>query len=122
MEYGNSGGSSVFTLIVYIAVCVLLIVINWKIYVKMGRQGWECIIPIYNVYVLFKAMYGNGWKFLLLLIPIYNIYVGCKFCIDMAHRFGKSTGFGVGLIFLSIIFECILAFGDAQFTPLQEAE
>lgn len=33
-------------------VCILVIVGNWKIYKKMGRQGWESIVPIYNEYVL----------------------------------------------------------------------
>jgi len=35
----------------------------------------------------------------------------------IAKNFGKSTGFGVGLIFLSPIFFAILAFGDAEYQP-----
>ena len=87
----------------------------WKIYMKMGRQGWEGIVPFYNMYVLFEELYGNGWKMLLLLIPFYNIYVAIKLYIDLAHAFNKSTGFGIGLIFLSIIFMCILGFGSAVY-------
>lgn len=87
----------------------------WKIFLKMGRQGWESIIPLYNTYVLFEELYGNGWKMLLMLIPIYNIYVAIKLYIDLAHAFNKSTGFGVGLIFLSLIFTCMLGFGNAVY-------
>ena len=97
-------------------VSALIIVSNWVVYRKMGRQGWESIIPFYNSYVMFEVLYGNGWKFLTLLIPIYNIYVFFKLYIDLAHGFSKSTGFGVGLALLSPIFLCILAFtDDAQF-------
>jgi hypothetical protein len=35
--------------------------------------------------------------------------------IDFAKAFGQGTLFGLGLIFLSPIFICILGFGDAQY-------
>lgn len=78
-------------------VCILVIVGNWKIYKKMGRQGWESIVPIYNEYVLCDVLYGNGWKFLLILIPIYNIYFVIKLCIDLAKAFNLGVGFAIGL-------------------------
>ena len=97
------------------ALCVLGIVSMWKIFVKSGRSGWKCLIPFYNMYCEFDMLYGNGWKFLLLLIPFYNIYVAIKFVFDLAKAFGKGTGFGFGLLFLSFIFQCILAFGPAEY-------
>lgn len=63
---------------------ILSLVGSWMVYKKMGRQGWEGIVPIYNTYVLCQELYGNGWKFLLLLIPFYNIYFGIKMMIDLA--------------------------------------
>lgn len=91
-------------------ITIIMAVANWMIFKKMGYQGWEGIIPFYNTYILFKELYGNGWKFLTLLIPFYNIYVIVKLYIDLAHAFNQSTGFGVGLIFLAPIFLCILGF------------
>lgn len=96
-------------------ITVLLFVANWLIYQKMGRKGWESLIPIYNMYVHFEAIYGDGWKFLLMFIPIYNIYVMFKLYIDMAHRFHQSTAFGVGLTLVYPVFAAILAFGNAVF-------
>ena len=75
---------------------VVMIVADWKVYEKMGRQGWECIIPFYNVYVLFQVLYGNGWKMLLLLSPFYNIYVAIKLQIDLAHGFNQFGAFVLG--------------------------
>ena len=97
---------------------IISLVATWMLFVKMGRAGWEGIIPLYNTYVLFKELYGNGWKMLLLLIPLYNIYVAIKFNIDLAHAFGKTTGFGIGLIFLNTIFMCILGFDSSTYIGL----
>lgn len=63
-------------MILSLIIGILTLVAEWMIFKKMGRQGWEGIVPIYNTYVLCQELYGNGWKFLLLLIPIYNIYFG----------------------------------------------
>lgn len=65
-------------MILELIIGILTLVAEWMIFKKMGRQGWEGIVPFYNTYVLCQELYGNGWKFLLLLIPIYNIYFVIK--------------------------------------------
>lgn len=82
---------------------------SWMIFKKMGRQGWEGIIPFYSDYVLCEELYGNGWKFLCILIPLYNIYFIIKLYIDWTDTFHKSTGFAIGMLFLPFIFKLILA-------------
>ena len=94
---------------------IVSLVASWMIYKKMGREGWEGIIPIYSTYVLCQELYGNGWKCLLLLIPLYNIYFGIKIYIDWAKAFGKNAGFAIGMLLLPFIFQLILAFGDAVY-------
>ena len=94
---------------------VLSLVASWVIYKKMGREGWEGIIPFYNLYVLCAELYGNGWKCLFLLIPLYNIYFAIKLYIDWAKEFNKGVGFAIGMLLLPFIFQLILAFGDAQY-------
>lgn len=97
-------------------ICTILsLVSSWMIFKKMGKEGWEGIIPIYNFYVLCAELYGNGWKCLLLLIPFYNIYFGIKLYVDWAKGFNKSTGFAVGMLFLPFIFQLILAFSDTKY-------
>lgn len=99
-----------------LALSVLLLVSMWVLFKKAGRKGWEAIIPFYNIYTAFDILYGNGIKFLTLLIPIYNIYVCIKYCFDFAKVFGKSTGFGFGILFLPYVFMPILAFSsDSQY-------
>lgn len=94
---------------------VISIVIMWKLFTKAGEEGWKSIIPVYNLYIVFKITWGSGWMFLLLLIPIVNIYVIIKTCINTAHAFGKGGWFAAGLFFLSPIFGLILAFSNCQY-------
>lgn len=97
-------------------ICTILsLIASWMIFKKMGRQGWEGIIPVYNMYVLCEELYGNGWKFLLMLIPLYNIYFMIKLYIDWSNAFNMGVGFAIGMLLLPFIFQLILAFGKAQY-------
>ena len=107
--------------ILSLALAVLGIVAMWKIFEKAGEPGWAAIIPFYNLYVLFKITWGNGWKFLFLLIPIANIVFAIITMVKLAKAFGKSGGFAVGLIFLSIIFYCILAFDKSEYLGVPQS-
>ena len=40
--------------IVLIVVGILTIIAQWKIFTKAGEAGWKCLIPIYNLVILFK--------------------------------------------------------------------
>lgn len=114
VSYEASYQMSPLQSLVILAIGIIVLIATWKVFAKAGRPGWAAIIPFYNSYVLFDIVYGQGWKFLLMLIPFYNIYLLFKTYIGLAHKFGKSTGFGVGLVFLSFIFMPMLGFGDAR--------
>ncbi len=115
LSYAMSSGMSTAYSIISIAVYVLLIVAWWKVFQKAGEAGWKSLIPIYNLYILFKICWGNGWMCLLMLIPCVNFVIDILMSIKLAKAFGKGTGFGIGLIFLPNIFMLILGFGDAQY-------
>ena len=108
-------GFGIAYLVLIIALYVLLIIADWKIFTKAGRPGWASLIPFYNLYVMFEIAGMNGWLFLLLCLPIVNIVVFIIFLINLAKAFGKGTGFAIGLIFLTNIFTLILAFGSAEY-------
>ena len=100
-----------------LVIYVLIIVATWKVFEKAGKPGWAAIVPFYNQYVLFEITWGDGWRFLLMLIPIYNIVVAVQTNLRVARAFGKSDGFGVGLLFLPFVFYPMLGF-DASVTYL----
>ena len=101
--------------IIELAIIVLVFASFWKVFVKAGREGWEGIIPIYNCYVLLQVLNKPIWWLILLFIPIANIIVAFLLCMALAEKFGKGTGFAVGMLLLPFIFYPILAFGDAQY-------
>lgn len=102
-------------LLVYAGVIIALIVSFWKIFVKAGQPGWASIIPIYNIYILLKIVCRPSWWLLLYIIPVANIIVSIVVTLDLAKRFNKGTGFGIGLILLPVIFYPILAFDIAPY-------
>ena len=100
-----------FLIIYYIAagtIMILNIIGLWKTYKKMGYEGWECIIPFYNRYVLYKCVWGSGWLFLLELIPLGGIIARMVTWFQLGKRFNKSTGFCIGLLLIPWLFVFIL--------------
>jgi hypothetical protein len=41
----------------------------WKIFEKAGEAGWKSIIPIYNVYIMYKIVGMKNWFWYSILIP-----------------------------------------------------
>jgi hypothetical protein len=116
-EYSSGGGGAgaIVVLLVELVIAVVLIASMWKVFTKAGEPGWAAIVPIYNMLVMLKIAGKPGWWFILMLIPFVNAIIGILVAIAIAQRFGKSTGYGIGLAFLPIIFYPMLGFGDAQF-------
>ena len=110
--YYSSSSSSPTASIISLAITIISIVSLWKLFKKAGYQGWEAIIPIYNTVVLFKIAGLSPWLILLIFVPFANIYIIFKLYIELAHRFGKSTGYGVAMVFFSAIMLPIIAFDD----------
>lgn len=118
MDYGygnNYGGQSFVAWLFYMVFAVFMIICYWKIFTKAGKPGWAAIIPIYNIIVLLEVIGRPWWWVLLMLVPVANFVILIIMIFDLAKAFGKGTGFGFGLLFLSIIFVPILAFGDAVY-------
>ena len=53
------GGALGVTAVLAIALGILLIVAMWKIFTKAGEKGWKSLIPIYDLYILYKI---SGYK------------------------------------------------------------
>ncbi len=106
--------------IITIALTVVVLIAEWKVFAKADKPGWAVLIPIYNLWVLYTIICDRGTAMFRLLIPFYNIYWAIKSMIKLAHAYGKSTGFGVGLIFLAPVFLLILGFGSARYEGPEE--
>ncbi len=104
-------------MVIALAFLVVVIAGMWKVFVKAGHPGWAAIVPFYNLYILTLIAGREILWFILLLIPGVNIIAAIMISLDIARKFGQSTGFGIGLAFLPFIFYPILGFGSAQYNP-----
>jgi len=103
--------------VIWLAVIVFMIIVNWKMFTKAGKPGWASIIPIYNIIVLFEII-GYKWYYIFLLflgvIPVIGqialILFVISYSIKLAKSFGQVVGFCIGLWLVNPIFVAIIAF------------
>jgi uncharacterized membrane protein YhaH (DUF805 family) len=112
---GGGGGIGLIGGLLYVVVMVVVIAGMWKVFVKAGKPGWACLVPFYNLWVLVEIAGKPALWFVLCLIPFVNLIIFILLSIEIAKKFGKGTGFGIGLGLLSPIFFPILGFGDARY-------
>ncbi len=110
--YNEMGPTGIIT---YLALMVILIAAQWKIFEKAGKPGWAVLIPIYNTIVLLEIVGKPWWWILLFLIPGVNLIFSIWMLNLLSKSFGKGVGFTIGLLFLSIVFLPILGFGEAEY-------
>lgn len=109
----------------FMALLVVLIIAQWKIFTKAGKPGWASIVPVYNFIILLQIVNRPVWWIAFLvagMIPFVNFLalpvmfvVSIILAIDLAKAFGKSTGFGVFMAFFPYIGYPMLAFGSAEY-------
>jgi hypothetical protein len=114
-------GLGMAAMIVWVAFAVLMIASMWKVFTKAGKPGWAAIVPIYNVIVLLEIAGKPLWWIILMIIPGVNFIALLFVSLGIAARFGKGTGFAIGLWLLPFIFYPVLAFGDARSAQLATA-
>lgn len=132
-------GWSCLGLVLYIVYVVGL----WKLFEKLGLEGWKSIIPFYNSYVLGEKTWDakfiiylwvvaiasnivgrmagiGGFIGVLLSLISFILWVGflvirARFCYYNAKAFGYDLAYAVGWFFLPFVFTCIIGFGDAKY-------
>lgn len=87
----------------------------WAMFTKAGKPGWAAIIPLYNLWVLFKIADKSLLWFLLLLVPVVNVIVLFIVMSTVAERFGKGFLFTIGMMILPFVFYPILGFGSSTY-------
>ena len=109
-------------LVISIIIVILQIAGMWKVFTKAGEKGWKCIIPIYNLVILFRISGLSPWiicGYLLGFIPLVGWIVALGIliyqCNSLAKSFGKDIGYTIGLLILPTIFYMILGFGKSEY-------
>ncbi|MCQ2516480.1 MAG: DUF5684 domain-containing protein [Saccharofermentans sp.] len=105
-----------------IAVCAILLIAQWKLFVKMGEPGWKALIPFYNIYTMLEKAGYPGLLLLVILVPgvgsLALVVIMIMAWISIGEKFGKSIGWIVGfMIILNMIGFPYLAWSDDVFNP-----
>ena len=114
-------------LLIFIAVMVLTIIINWKALKKMGNDGWKALIPVYNTWSMCEGIGINPhWSWIVVILylissvlPLFGeffdnsiiiyipnyfvtpfvVYFSVIYCIAFARSFGKEDVYAILLFF-----------------------
>ncbi len=100
---------------IYLLVIILLLTGAWYMFEKAGKPGWASIVPFYNIIVMLQIAQKPMWWIAMFIIPFANFVFMIMMFDAIAKKFGKDTGFTVGLVFLNQIFIAVLGYGDAVF-------
>ena len=76
---GLLGATFGITMFIIIIFYILLIIAGWKIFEKAGEKGWKSIIPIYNIYILFKIVKMKSWFWWVIGM---TVCAGIMFAVD----------------------------------------
>lgn len=120
--------------------CLLMVVSMWRIFVKAGEPGWQAIVPGYNIYVVFRIAdlppwqagafiatvvaraaarfipgFSGGSMVVSLTLTMASTGLWFVACLGLASKFGRGTGFAIGLALVPFVFYPILAFGSAPY-------
>ncbi len=108
---GSMGVFSIVMSVFCIAIGLIALIAMYKIFKKFGKPGWIAIVPIYNMWTLFELVGFKGW---FSIIPFLNTIIYIISLVKLAEKFGKKTGFILGIIFFSPIFLSILGFSKSM--------
>lgn len=123
--------------IISIACLVLEYVGYWKIFKKLGMEGWKSLIPFYNNYCIANALDGQELAIVYTAFPaatalcsmiapqiaiagsLGTFIVGIVVMNKLRKRFDKGVGYTWGLVLVPFIFLPILGIGKAM--PISKA-
>lgn len=109
------GWLAMVRMIIMLAAAALMIVSRWRIFRKAGLPWWGIFVPFYNMYLMFKLGGRSGRNVLWILIPPVLCILMIINTFKIAQRFWKHWTYGLGILFIKIVFVPILAFDNSKY-------
>lgn len=107
---GILGGIMVFLGIISfisLAISVVMVIAQWKIFVKNNKPGWYALIPVFNAWTLFEIVGIQGWW---ILVPFANVVYMYIANYKLPLKMGKSKTLAILNIFFPFVVYPIIAF------------
>lgn len=125
-------------ILVLVALLVVMLVSNWRLYQKAGVEGWKSLIPFYSTYVTNQIAFNNTKNQLGIIMIALSVVgnllpesgltsilslvslAGTSYIYyNFMKRFG-STGFAIASLFAPFICMPIAAFSSSfVYTPYE---
>lgn len=127
-------------LLAIILIYLIPVIAGWKLFKKAGIAGWKSLIPIYNLYLIYKISGMSGlwvlplfvvacfsgivnsgiilplWSYIIMgVFAILAIIGRIMFFIKLPKAFGKGVGYIIAMFFIPGIIEIVLGFGKAEY-------
>lgn len=112
--------SAILILSAFLSLALLISLMT--IYKKAGKPAISAIVPIWNIISLLQIVEKPMWYILLMMIPVVNIVIMIQVYAALAKKFGKGSGFAIGIIFLPVIFIPLLSFSTYEGTKKEETK
>lgn len=125
-----------------ILLSILELIGKWKLFKKAGKNGWEAIVPYYNLWTLVEISECKWWFFLLAIAStilsfdisldlneassisynalemigsLANLFAMLMINYNISKKFNKSMGYAIGLTLLPFVFYPMLGLGSSKF-------
>lgn len=123
-------GFFIFLIVVCAAAAIVVMIAKMAVYKKAGKPSWAAWVPGYNMVLdceiggvdprwVLIYIYGSFASIVPLIGALAYFAAAIYYCIlvnvSLAHSFGKSTGFAVGLILVPFVFIPMLGWGQAKY-------
>ena len=80
------------------------IISRWRLFKKMGYKGWYFLIPFYNSFCMFEAVWGNGWKMFLPLWSIVIVIIGFIMTYSARQFYFIPLAIIVAVVYLIVLY------------------
>lgn len=75
-------------MLVWLAIMALAVIALWKIFTKAGEAGWKAIIPVYNLYILYKISWNTKMFFVNIGLIVATLILYCMTIARTTAFFG----------------------------------
>lgn len=109
----------ILSIIYFVATHIAL----YKIFEKLGIEGWKALVPFYSTHLAVKAVKKSIWWTIVYYIPFLGFVVWMGIIVELMKLFGKVkfTEHFMGVVFAGVYLPYIVYKDDFKFIGYEEA-
>jgi signal peptidase I len=95
----------------------------YKIFEKLGIEGWKALVPFYSTHLAVKAIHKSMWWTIIYYVPFLGFVVWMGIIVELMKLFGKVkfTEHFLGVVFAGIYLPYLAFQDDFKFIGYEQA-